>query len=267
MSELEARGLRVGYGDADVIEGFDLVVPQQRITAIVGANGCGKSTLLRALGRLLKPRRGAVLLDGREISELPSKEVARRLGLLPQSPVAPEGLTVEDLAARGRYPHQGLFKAWSADDEAAVEAALVATHMTELRRRALDELSGGQRQRAWVAMALAQQTELLLLDEPTTFLDLAHQIDVLDLLDGLVAERGRTVVMVLHDINQACRYADQLVAMRDGRVHAAGAPGDIVDVAFIADVFGLEAEVVEDPVTGTPLCLPRAQPRRTRCTS
>jgi iron complex transport system ATP-binding protein len=267
MRQLEARGLSVGYGEADVIDGFDLVVPTARITAIVGANGCGKSTLLRALARLLKPRRGTVLLDGRDIAELPSKEVARRLGLLPQSPVAPEGLTVEDLAARGRYPHQGLFKGWSVEDEAAVEAALAATHMIDQRRRALDELSGGQRQRAWIAMALAQQTELLLLDEPTTFLDLAHQVDVLDLLDGLVHERGRTVVMVLHDINQACRYADQLVAMRDGRVHSAGAPGDIVDVAFIADVFGLDAQVVEDPVTGTPLCLPLSQPRRTRCTS
>jgi iron complex transport system ATP-binding protein len=267
VSGLEARGLSVGYGEADVIDGFDLVVPAERMTAIVGANGCGKSTLLRALARLLEPRRGSELLDGREISELPSKEVARRLGLLPQSPVAPEGLTVEDLAARGRYPHQGLFKGWSADDEAAVEAALAAPHMTDQRGRALDELSGGQRQRAWSAMALAQPTELLLLDEPTTFLDVAHQVDVLDLLDGLVHERGRTVVMVLHDINQACRYADQLVAMRDGRVHAAGAPGDIVDVAFIADVFGLEAQVVEDPVTGTPLCLPLTHPRRTRCTS
>jgi iron complex transport system ATP-binding protein len=266
VSGLEARGLSVGYGEADVIDGFDLVVPAARTTAIVGANGCGKSTLLRALARLLKPRRGTVLLDGRAISELPSREVARRLGLLPQSPVAPEGLTVEDLAARGRYPHQGLFKGWSADDEAAVEAALAATRMTDQRGRALDELSGGQRQRAWIAMALAQETELLLLDEPTTFLDLAHQIDVLDLLDGLVHERGRTVVMVLHDINQACRYADQLVAMRGGRVHAAGAPGDVVDVAFLADVFGLEAQVVEDPVTGTPLCLPLSQPRRTRCT-
>jgi iron complex transport system ATP-binding protein len=267
VSRLQARGLSVGYGEADVIDGFDLVVPAARTTAIVGANGCGKSTLLRALARLLKPRRGTVLLDGRAISELPSREVARRLGLLPQSPVAPEGLTVEDLAARGRYPHQGLFKGWSAEDEAAVEAALAATHMTGRRRRALDELSGGQRQRAWIAMALAQETELLLLDEPTTFLDLAHQVDVLDLLDGLVHERGRTVVMVLHDLNQACRYADHLVAMRGGRVHAAGAPGDIVDVAFIADVFGLVAQVVEDPVTGTPLCLPLSQPRRTRCTS
>jgi iron complex transport system ATP-binding protein len=173
-------------------------------------------------------------------------------------------LTVEDLAARGRYPHQGLFKGWSADDEAAVEEALAATSTVALRDRPIDELSGGQRQRAWIAMTLAQQTELLLLDEPTTFLDLAHQIDVLDLLDGLVADRGRTVVMVIHDLNQACRYADHLVAVRGGRVHAAGPPADVVDDAFVRDVFGLESRVVEDPVTGTPLCLPLAQPRRTR---
>jgi iron complex transport system ATP-binding protein len=242
-----------------------VLIPPERITAVVGANGCGKSTLLRALARLIKPRRGTVLLDGRAIGELSSREVARRLGMLPQSPVAPAGLTVEDVVARGRYPHQGLFRQWSEHDEAAVEEALAATATTALRGRLLDELSGGQRQRAWIAMALAQQTELLLLDEPTTFLDLAHQVDVLELLDRLVAERGRTVVMVLHDINQACRYSDQLVAVRDGRIHAAGAPGDVVDGAFIHDVFGLEARVVEDPVTGTPLCLPIAQPRRIRC--
>jgi iron complex transport system ATP-binding protein len=265
MSSLEARDLRVGYGGADVVTGLDLVIPPQRVTAIVGANGCGKSTLLRALARLITPSAGSVLLDGRELRELSSKAVARRLGLLPQSPTAPENLTVEDLVARGRYPHQGLFRQWSPSDEEAVEEALRATDILELRTRSLDELSGGQRQRAWIAMALAQQTELLLLDEPTTFLDLAHQIDVLDLLDGLVAERGRTVVMVLHDINQACRYADLLVAVRHGRIHAAGAPGEIVDDTFIRDVLGLEARVVEDPVTGTPLCLPVAQRRSTRC--
>jgi iron complex transport system ATP-binding protein len=269
MSEapLQATGLSVGYDGADVIDGLDLAVPRERITAVVGANGCGKSTLLRALARLMRPRTGSVLLDGRSIYERPSKEVARRLGMLPQSPVAPDGLTVEDIVARGRYPHQGLFRQWSQHDEAAVEEALAATDMAALRDRPIDELSGGQRQRAWIAMTLAQQTELLLLDEPTTFLDLAHQIDVLDLLDRLVAERGRTVVMVLHDINQACRYADQLVAVRDGRIHAAGAPVDIVDAAFIHDVFGLEARVVDDPVTATPMCLPIAQPRRTRCTT
>jgi iron complex transport system ATP-binding protein len=264
---LRTRDLAVGYDAADVIAGLDLEIPRERVTAVVGANGCGKSTLLRALARLVRPRAGTVLLDGREIGELPTREIARRLGMLPQAPVAPDAMTVEDLVARGRFPHQGLFRQWSADDEAAVEEALAATSMGDLRARPLDELSGGQRQRAWIAMALAQQTKLLLLDEPTTFLDLAHQIDVLDLLDGLVAERGRTVVMVLHDINQACRYADHLIAMRAGRVHAAGAPGDVVDALFIHDVFGLEASVVEDPVTGTPLCLPISQARRNRCIS
>jgi len=264
---LQARSLSVAYDRAPVLDGLDLELPRGRVTAIVGANGCGKSTLLRALARLLAPQAGSVLLDGREIRELPSREVARRLGVLPQAPVAPEGLTVADLAARGRYPHQGLFRQWSPGDELAVEDALAATGMRELRDRPLDALSGGQRQRAWIAMALAQETELLLLDEPTTFLDLAHQLEVLDLLDRLVAERGRTVVMVLHDLNQACRYADQLVALRDGRIHAAGAPGDVVDGAFVHDVFGLEASVVEDPVTGTPLCLPISKPRRNRCTS
>ena len=262
---LRADNLTAGYDGADVIAGLELEIPPGRITAIVGANGCGKSTLLRALARLLRPHAGSVLLDGRAISELPSKAVARRLGLLPQSPVAPEGLTVEDLVARGRHPHQGLFRQWSTADEAAVEDALATTGTTNLRDRPLDTLSGGQRQRAWIALALAQQTELLLLDEPTTFLDLAHQLDVLDLLDGLVAERGRTVVMVLHDLNQACRYADLLVAMRAGRVHAAGPPGEVVDAAFVHDVFGLEARVVEDPVAGTPMCIPMA--RRTRCTA
>jgi iron complex transport system ATP-binding protein len=264
---LAAHGVAVGYGAADVVSDLDLMVPPRRITAVVGANGCGKSTLLRALARLIRPREGTVLLDGREISELPSREVARRLGMLPQAPVAPDGLTVEDLVARGRYPHQGLFRQWSEHDEAAVEEALAATATAAVRHRPLDELSGGQRQRAWIAMALAQQTRVLLLDEPTTFLDLAHQVDVLDLLDELVTERGRTVVMVLHDVNQACRYADHLVALRGGRVHAAGPPADLVDDAFIAEVFGLEARVVEDPITGTPLCVPISQPRRNRCSS
>jgi iron complex transport system ATP-binding protein len=264
---LQARGLTVAYDATAVVDGLELVVPRERITAIIGANGCGKSTLLRALARLIAPRAGSVLLDGRAIAEIPSRDVARRLGMLPQSPHAPDGLTVEDLVARGRYPHQGLFRQWSTNDAAAVEEALAATGTAELRGRLVDELSGGQRQRAWIAMTLAQQTELLLLDEPTTFLDLAHQVDVLDLLDDLVAAHGRTVVMVLHDVNQACRYADQLVAMRGGRVHAAGAPGEIVDETLIRDVFGLAAQVIADPVTGTPLCLPTAQPRRTRCTT
>ena len=267
MSEppLIARELTVAYDGLTVIDGLALEIPRAQITAVVGANGSGKSTLLRALARLIRPRAGTVLLDGQAIRELSTRDVARRLGMLPQSPTAPDGLTVEDIVARGRYPHQGLFRQWSEHDDAAVAEALAATATEDLRGRPLDELSGGQRQRAWIAMTLAQQTEVLLLDEPTTFLDLAHQVDVLDLLDDLVAERGRTVVMVLHDVNQACRYADQIVAVHGGRVFAAGPPSEVVDAAFIREVFGLDARVVEDPVTGTPLCLPTAQSRRTRC--
>jgi len=257
---LRADALTLAYDELEVVRDLELDVPRGQITAVVGANGCGKSTLLRALARLMRPRAGSVLLDGESIAGLPTKEVALRLGILPQSPVAPEGIAVEDLVARGRYPHQKLFRHWSREDEAAVEAALDVTQMTELRSRPLDGLSGGQRQRAWIAMALAQQTDILLLDEPTTFLDLAHQIEVLDLLADLVGTHGRTVVMVLHDVNQACRYADHVVAMRDGRIHAAGAPADVIDATLVKDVFGIEARVIEDPVTGTPLCL-AARPR------
>jgi iron complex transport system ATP-binding protein len=260
---LRADAVTLAYDAHEVVHDLTLDVPPGQITAVVGANGCGKSTLLRALARLMAPRAGSVLLDGTSIAGLPTKEVALRLGILPQSPVAPEGIVVEDLVARGRYPHQKLFRHWSHEDEAAVEAALDVTQMSELRSRPLDDLSGGQRQRAWIAMALAQQTDILLLDEPTTFLDIAHQIEVLDLLTDLVAAHGRTVVMVLHDVNQACRYADHIVAMRDGRIHAAGAPADVMDATLVKDVFGIEARVIEDPVTGTPLCLaaaPRPRP-------
>jgi iron complex transport system ATP-binding protein len=255
---LRADRLTLAYDQREVVRQLDLEVPRGRITAVVGANGSGKSTLLRALARLMKPAAGTVLLDGRSIAELPTKEVAKRLGLLPQSPVAPDGLVVEDLVARGRYPHQRLFRQWSAEDEEAVEAALAATGTGDIRERPLDELSGGQRQRAWIAMTLAQRTEILLLDEPTTFLDLAHQVEVLDLL----AELDRTVVMVLHDVNQACRYADHLVALHDGRIHAAGPPSAVVDAELVQQVFGLSAQVIDDPVTGTPLCLPLSRLKR-----
>ncbi len=264
-SPLRAEGLTLGYGDREVVHDLDLVIPPDAVTAVVGANGCGKSTLLRALARLLGPRAGRVLLDGRAISEIPTREVARRLGVLPQSPVAPEGLLVEDLVARGRHPHQSLLRHWSRGDERAVDAALAATGMLELRRRLVDELSGGQRQRAWIAMTLAQETEVLLLDEPTTFLDLAHQLEVLDLLSDLVADHRRTVVMVLHDLNQACRYADHLVAMRGGRLHRAGPPAEIVDAELIRDVFGVRARVVDDPATGTPMCVPDGRRRVADC--
>ena len=253
---LAAEELTLGYGERTVIEGLDLTVPSGAITAIVGANASGKSTLLRSMSRLLAPREGQVLLDGRAVHRMPAKELARTLGLLPQSPTAPEGITVADLVGRGRHPHQGLFVRWSRDDDAAVAAALEATHTTSLADRPVDELSGGQRQRVWIAMALAQQTDVLLLDEPTTFLDVSHQIEVLDLLTDLNRRRGTTVVMVLHDLNLAARYADHLVALAGGRLHAAGDPDAVLTEDTVRAVFGLDSRVVVDPVSGRPLMLP-----------
>lgn len=248
--------MSLGYQDLIVVDGLDLTIPERQITVIVGANACGKSTLLRGLARLLKPRAGTVVLDGHDIRRLPTREVATRLGLLPQQPTAPEGITVADLVGRGRYPHQGWLRQFSAEDEAAVEAALDATRLADLSDRPVDELSGGQRQRAWIAVTLAQGTPLMLLDEPTTFLDLAHQVEVLDLLAELNEAEGRTVVMVLHDLNLACRYADHLVAMRDGAIAAEGKPAEVVTAELVATVFDLEAKIVPDPLTGTPLVLP-----------
>lgn len=253
---LRAEHLRLAYDDRLVAEDLSVCLPPGRLTAIVGPNACGKSTLLRALARLLRPRAGAVYLDGQEIFRLPTKQVATRLGILPQAPLAPEGITVADLVARGRYPHQGWFRQWSSRDEAAVAAALSATHTVELAQRPVDELSGGQRQRAWIAMALAQETSVMLLDEPTTFLDLAHQVEVLDLLAELNRTDERTIALVLHDLNQAARYAHHLVAMRDGAVVAEGPPEQVVTEAMVSQVFGLASRVVPDPVTGTPLVVP-----------
>ncbi|MFJ7249590.1 ABC transporter ATP-binding protein [Kitasatospora sp. NPDC098652] len=258
VPRLEARGLTLAYEARTVVEGLDVGIPDGRVTVIVGPNACGKSTLLRALGRLLKPVRGAVLLDGEELARIPTRRIAQRLGLLPQSPTAPEGISVADLVSRGRQPHQSWWQQWSAEDEAAVAEALERTSTAELAERSVDELSGGQRQRAWIAMALAQGTDILLLDEPTTYLDIAHQVEVLDLVRRLNVERGRTVVAVLHDLNQAARYADHLVAMRDGRVVAEGPPGEVVTAELVREVFGLDSVVVPDPVTGTPLVVPGA---------
>jgi iron complex transport system ATP-binding protein len=257
--QLSARSLSLSYGDRTIVDDLDLDVPAGRITAIIGANGCGKSTVLKALARLLSPHAGQVVLDGRELHSLPSKEVARTLGLLPQSPSAPEGIAVADLVGRGRHPHQRLLARWSARDYEVVAESLAATETTELADRAVDELSGGQRQRVWIAMALAQETDILLLDEPTTFLDVAHQVDVLDLLTDLNRDRGTTVVMVLHDMNMAARYADHIVAVRAGRVVAAGAPADVMTADLIRDVFDIDALVVDDPVSGTPIVLPRGR--------
>ncbi|MFF2223896.1 ABC transporter ATP-binding protein [Streptomyces globisporus] len=254
--DLRAEGLHLGYDDRAVVSGLDLAVPPGRITAIVGANACGKSTLLRALARLLAPRDGAVSLDGRALHSIPTRELAQQLGILPQSPVAPDGLTVIDLVNRGRSPHQTWWRQWTKADEQAVHDALAATGTTDLADRAVDELSGGQRQRAWIAMAVAQGTPVLLLDEPTTYLDLAHQIDVLDLVVDLNRREGRTIVMVLHDLNQACRYADHVIAMKKGDIVAEGAPADVITAETVEDVFGLRCQVTTDPVSRTPLVIP-----------
>ncbi len=255
-TRLRAEGVRLAYDDYVVVDRLDLSIPDGEITVIVGPNACGKSTLLRALARLLKPSEGQVVLDGSAIHSVPTKEVARRLGLLPQTPIAPEGILVVDLVARGRTPHQKLFQQWSKADEQAVREALEATNTLDLADRPVDELSGGQRQRVWIAMALAQDTDLLLLDEPTTYLDITHQIEVLDLVHRLNVERQRTIVVVLHDLNLACRYAHHVVAMRDGSIVTAGPPSEVIDARSVHDVFGLHCDVIPDPISGTPLVVP-----------
>ena len=253
---LRAEDVTLAYEKRIVAEALDVEISDRGFTAIVGPNACGKSTLLRALARMLKPRAGTVLLDGHDIAKQPSKEVARRLGLLAQSATAPDGISVVDLVARGRHPHQSFLRQWSEDDEQAVQVAMAKTRVEDLADRPVDELSGGQRQRVWLAMVLAQDTPLLLLDEPTTFLDLQHQIEVLDLCAQLHAS-GRTLVAVLHDLNQACRYATHLIALRDGRVVARGAPEEVVDAELVEQVFGVRCRVIEDPEAGTPLVVPR----------
>jgi iron complex transport system ATP-binding protein len=257
---LRGERLTLAYDRRTVAEGLSVAVPNRSFTVVVGPNACGKSTLLRALARVLKPAAGTVLLDGRSIAAWPARRLARTLGLLPQTPVAPDGITVADLVARGRYPHQSLLRQWSPADERVVAESMARTGVTALADRPVDELSGGQRQRVWIAMALAQQTSLLLLDEPTTHLDIAHQIEVLDLCARL-HEEGRTVVAVLHDLNQAARYATHLIAMRDGGIVAAGPPAEIVTADLVADVFRLPCRVIDDPETGTPLVIPAARTR------
>ena len=253
---LQTEKLVLGYDKTLVIQELNLAIPTGQITVLVGGNGCGKSTLLRGMARLLKPRSGVVYLDGEDINKLPTKEVARNLAMLPQNPLAPEGLTVQDLVAQGRYPYQSWWQQWSKEDEEKVEAALEITKMVELRSRNLDTLSGGQRQRAWIAMTLAQDTDIILLDEPTTFLDLAYQMEILDLLWELHQSQGRTIVMVLHDLNQACRYGDYLVAIKAGEVYGEGKPDEVMTEGMVEEVFGMKSKIIIDPVAGTPLCIP-----------
>jgi len=254
---LRADGITVGYDQRIISKDLDVSIPAGSFTVIVGPNACGKSTLLRALSRLLAPSSGQVVLDGKLISSYPAKEVSRRLGLLPQTSIAPDGIRVADLVARGRYPHQKLFQHWSRRDEAAVIRAMEATATTEISHRLVDELSGGQSQRVWVAMVLAQETPLILLDEPTTFLDVAHQMEILELFRTLNKDGDRTLVAVLHDLNQASRYASHMIAMQDGQIVAQGPPKTVITAELVEDVFNLPCLIIDDPVTGTPLVIPR----------
>ncbi|MBI3212216.1 MAG: ABC transporter ATP-binding protein [Mycobacterium sp.] len=255
---LRAEHVSIGYDEKPIVDDLSVAVPDGRVTVIVGPNACGKSTLLRGFARLLKPTSGSVILDGHDIGTLHTKEVARRLGLLPQTSVAPEGISVADLVSRGRFPHQKVMRQWSRDDESAVAEAMRHTGVTELAGRLVDELSGGQRQRVWVAVVLAQQTPLILLDEPTTYLDIAHQVELLDLFAMLNREQNRTVVAVLHDLNHACRYADEIIVMKSGAIVAQGNPNTVVTEALVEHVYGLGCQIIDDPQTGTPLVVPRA---------
>ncbi|MGY0503368.1 ABC transporter ATP-binding protein [Nocardia sp. FBN12] len=259
-AHLTTDGLTLAYGDTVIVSEATIDFPVGQITVVVGRNGCGKSTLLRGLARLIAPTAGAVLLDGADIAPQPARTVARRLGMLPQQPVAPDGITVGELIGRGRHPHQRWFRQWSADDAAAVRKALVATDTADLIDRTMDQLSGGQKQRVWIALAIAQDPEVMLLDEPTTFLDLAHQLDILDVLRNLLP---RTIIAVLHDLNLAARYADHIVTMKDGRVIAQGPPAQIVRPELVSEVFGLDCTVIDDPMTGTPLVVPAGRAVRT----
>ena len=263
-SRLRAEHLTVGYDDRAISSDLSVRIPDGGFTVIIGPNACGKSTLLKSLARLLRARQGEVLLDDQAITSYGGKALARMLGLLPQTSIAPEGITVAELVVRGRFPHQTLLRQWRQCDEDAVAAALAATNTTALSERLVAELSGGQRQRVWVAMVLAQETEIILLDEPTSFLDIAHQYDLLDLCDELHRERGRTLVAVLHDLNQAARYATHLIVMSDGEIVAEGAPREVLTSELVQQVFGLEGVVVDDPLAGTPMFVPR--PRRMKDT-
>ncbi|MCY7494088.1 ABC transporter ATP-binding protein [Bacillus safensis] len=261
MSAISTEGLSLGYGETMIIDELNVSIPKGEITVFIGSNGCGKSTLLRSLARLMKPMGGSVLLEGHSIAKLPTKEVAKQLAILPQGPEAPEGLTVHQLVKQGRYPYQNWLKQWSKQDEEAVNRALKSTKMEDLADRTVDSLSGGQRQRAWIAITLAQETDIILLDEPTTYLDMTHQIEILDLLFDLNEKEQRTIVMVLHDLNLACRYAHHLVAIKDKSIYAEGRPETVINCDLVKNVFDMNCQVTTDPLFGTPLCIPHGRGR------
>jgi iron complex transport system ATP-binding protein len=261
VQAIETKNLTLSYGDAIIIDELDLNIPKGEITVFIGGNGCGKSTLLRSIARLLKPKSGAVLLEGEAIAKMSTKDVAKQMAILPQSPVAPEGLTVLQLVKQGRFPYQTWLKQWTEEDEEKVNNALAATGIEDLKDRPVDSLSGGQRQRAWIAMTLAQDTDIILLDEPTTYLDMTHQIEILDLLFELNEKENRTIVMVLHDLNLACRYAHNIVAIKETKIFAQGKPESVINYNLVKNVFGMECEVTIDPLFGTPLCIPYGKGR------
>ncbi|WP_144558944.1 ABC transporter ATP-binding protein [Shouchella miscanthi] len=257
--QFETKDIVAGYDGTTILNDVSLVVPNNKINVIIGANACGKSTLLKTMARLLKPDKGSITLDGKKIHDIPPKKLAKVLGLLPQSPIVPEGITVADLVGRGRFPHQSIFKGWSKKDYEAVTEAMDMMKITELANRNIDELSGGQRQRVWIAMALTQQTDILLLDEPTTFLDITYQVEILDLLTDLNRKHGTTIVMVLHDINLTARYADYIFALKQGRLIAEGLPGEVITSELIQEIFELKCDVIADPVSKTPLVVPKGR--------
>lgn len=256
---LQANNIFAGYDKKIINDDISILIPKNKISVIIGANACGKSTLLKTMARLIQPSSGNITLDGKKISEIPSKELARSLGLLPQSPIVPEGITVADLVSRGRFPYQSFLKGLGKKDYEAVEEALEIMGITDIANRCVDELSGGQRQRVWIAMALAQETDILLLDEPTTYLDITYQIEILDLLTDLNRKKGTTIVMVLHDINLSARYADYIFALRKGKLISEGSPSEIITEDLIKDVFDLDCTVISDPVSGTPFIVPQGR--------
>jgi iron complex transport system ATP-binding protein len=262
MNSLVINDATIGYGGAPIVKNVSLAIPEGKVSIFIGANACGKSTLLKAMARLLKPVSGEVTIDGKRIDSIPTKKLAQSLGLLPQSPIVPDGITVSDLVGRGRFPHKKFFRGWTESDTNAVADAIDAMNISDIADNCVDELSGGQRQRVWIAMALAQQTDILLLDEPTTYLDIAHQVEILDMLIQLNQQRGITIVMVLHEINLAARYADYLFAMRSGEIVASGFPREIINADFAREVFALDSIVVSDPVSGAPMICPKGKSGR-----